>query len=300
MSAPAAGEAGPREDGGTRGHIMAGEADDDVGEAFRHLRLNPSHAARPLPANSKTPTASTNAAELFLKSACNFTTYPDLCISSLSSYSSSINNSPMLLAHTALSVSLDGARSASTAMRSMSTAGGRMSPREAGAMRDCVENVGDSIDELRDSLSEMGTLRMGKDLTYKINSIQTWVSAALTDDNSCMEGFGENRMDESVKATVRGPIVNVAHLTSNALALINALMSSTNHSSTVAPLSTKNLLEGTEGFQRLDHELDELDELQEGGDRKLVTDRFDRLDLNESSRGRGLELKWIEGSAGRA
>ncbi|XP_020674525.1 21 kDa protein [Dendrobium catenatum] len=200
------------------------------------LRLNPSHAARPLPANSKTATsASTNAAELFVKSACSSTTYPDLCVSSLSSYSSSINKSPMLLAHTALSVSLDGARSASTAMRSMSTGGGRLSPREAGAMRDCVENVGDSIDELRDSLSEMGTLRMGKDLAYKINSIQTWVSAALTDDDSCMEGFRGKRMDGTVKTAVRGPIVNVAHLTSNALALINALASSTTHSGAVAP-----------------------------------------------------------------
>ncbi|XP_020594352.1 pectinesterase inhibitor 4-like [Phalaenopsis equestris] len=73
---------------------------------------NPSEAARPLPANVNKPASSTNTAELFVRSACSSTTYPDLCISSLTSYSSSINSNPMLLAHTALSVTLDGARSA--------------------------------------------------------------------------------------------------------------------------------------------------------------------------------------------
>ncbi|MVG17220.1 plant invertase/pectin methylesterase inhibitor family protein, partial [Aeromonas jandaei] len=106
-------------------------------------------------------------AELFVKRACTSTTYPDLCLTSLSSYSTSINNSPILLAHTALSLSIDGARSTSTAMKSLSAASEpRMRPREAEAMSDCMENVGDSIEELRDSLSEMRDLRVGKNMSY--------------------------------------------------------------------------------------------------------------------------------------
>lgn len=202
------------------------------------LHAIPSESARPLPANNKPPaTSTTSGAELFVRRACTSTTYPDLCFSSLSSYSSSINSSPMLLAHTALSVSIDGARSASTAMKSMSAAaagGQRMSPREAEAMSDCVENVGDSINELRDSLSEMRDLRGGKEMGYRINSIQTWVSAALTDEDSCMDGFGGKVMDGSIKTAVRGRVVNLAHLTSNALALINAFASSAGLSDTAA------------------------------------------------------------------
>ncbi|XP_020599400.1 21 kDa protein-like [Phalaenopsis equestris] len=93
-------------------------------------------------------------------------------------------------------------------------------------MSDCMENLGDSIGQLKDSLSEMSNMRDGKDLGYKINSIQTWVSAALTDDDSCMDGFGGKSMDGSVKTAVRGRVVNVAHLTSNALAILNAVSSS--------------------------------------------------------------------------
>ncbi|PKA46494.1 21 kDa protein [Apostasia shenzhenica] len=159
----------------------------------------------------------------FIRTACSSTTYPSLCFSSLSSYASKIRSSPMILADAALNVSLEGARSASSAMRAM-TAGGQMSRREASAMSDCVENVADSVEELRHSLGKMGNLR-GKDAGFQIGSIQTWVSAALTDDSTCMDGFAGKAMDGKVKNAVNGRVANVAHLTSNALALISALAS---------------------------------------------------------------------------
>ncbi|KAG0457146.1 hypothetical protein HPP92_022303 [Vanilla planifolia] len=162
----------------------------------------------------------------FVRKACSSTTYPELCFSSLSSYASAIKNSPMLLAHTALSIALDGTRSASVAMGAISASNGHMRPREATALSDCMENVGDSIDELRESLGEMGKLSHGeKDTEFRINSIQTWVSAALTEDDTCMDSFGVSAMDGGVKAAVKGRVANVARLTSNALALVSAITS---------------------------------------------------------------------------
>ncbi|VVA93676.1 unnamed protein product [Arabis nemorensis] len=52
-----------------------------------------------------------------------------------------------------------------------------------------------------------------------ISDVQTWVSTALTDDDTCMDGFGRART--VVKDLVRQHVVKVARLTSNALALIN-------------------------------------------------------------------------------
>lgn len=101
-----------------------------------------------------------------------------------------------------------------------------MKPREAAAMRDCVEELSDSVDELRRSIDEMGRLRtLNFELT--MSDVQTWVSAALTDESTCTDGFQENSAtDGDVKAIVRGRIVQVAQLTSNALALINQLATS--------------------------------------------------------------------------
>lgn len=159
----------------------------------------------------------------FIRTRCKATTYPRLCFQSLSSHASAIKTSPMQLAYAALSVTLTGARSASTFMARLPTAHG-MTPREVGATRDCIENMGNSIDELRQSLARMGHLR-GGDFDARINDIQTWVSAALTDEDTCMDGFAGKSMNGNVKNMVRGRIVNVSRLTSNALALINGLAS---------------------------------------------------------------------------
>lgn len=97
-----------------------------------------------------------------------------------------------------------------------------MTPREIGAMRDCIEELSDSVDQLRNSMAEMAQLR-GSNFALTMNDIQTWVSAALTDDDTCMDGFAGKVMNGNSKIAVRERIVNVAHMTSNALALINSL-----------------------------------------------------------------------------
>lgn len=95
-----------------------------------------------------------------------------------------------------------------------------MKPTEVAAMQDCVEELSDTVDELRKSIDEMGKAK-GSDTQLMINDIQTWVSAALTDETTCTDGFAENSMDGNVKSEVRKNILNIAHLTSNALSLIN-------------------------------------------------------------------------------
>jgi len=157
----------------------------------------------------------------FIRTSCHKTIYPALCFSSLSPYASSIQTNPMQLAHCALSVALNAARSTSKAMKTMSTQGG-MSPRMAAAISDCMETVGDSVDELKESMEVMGNIG-GEDFGFQLNSIQTWVSAAITDDDTCMDGFEGHAMDGQVKSVVRRHVMYVSELTSNALALINSL-----------------------------------------------------------------------------
>ncbi|XP_057489388.1 21 kDa protein-like [Actinidia eriantha] len=99
-----------------------------------------------------------------------------------------------------------------------------LSPREVAAMQDCVEEVGDSVDQLRRSLGEMNQIK-GSNFVLMMSDIQTWVSAALTDVDTCSEGFSGNNMNGNMKNVVRGQIVNIAHLTSNALALVNSYAS---------------------------------------------------------------------------
>ena len=98
-----------------------------------------------------------------------------------------------------------------------------MKPREYQALRDCVDNMGDTVDQLTRSIRELGRTGQaaGQNFMWHMSNVQTWVSAALTDENTCVDGFAGHVMDGNVKAAIRRRVVSVAQVTSNALALVN-------------------------------------------------------------------------------
>ncbi|KAL0548565.1 hypothetical protein IC582_013019 [Cucumis melo] len=164
-----------------------------------------------------TPQSSTE----FIKSSCSSTTYPRLCFSSLSVHANAIQTSPRLLATAALSVSLSSVKSTTTQILKLSHSHG-LSSRDVSALNDCLEELSDSVDSLAASISEMPKLR-GSNFDLAMSNVQTWVSAALTDETTCSEGFKGKTVKGGVKAAVRSRIVNIAQLTSNALSLINRI-----------------------------------------------------------------------------
>ncbi|KAJ9679038.1 hypothetical protein PVL29_021072 [Vitis rotundifolia] len=152
--------------------------------------------------------AAEKASTEFIRTSCGTTTYPKLCYTSLSAHASVIQTSPKLLADTALAM--------------VQSHG--LKPREVAAMHDCVEELSDSIDQLRKAMGEMTQIK-GSNFGLMMNDIQTWVSAALTDEDTCTDGFAGNAMNGNLKTTVRARVVNMAHMTSNALGLINSYAS---------------------------------------------------------------------------
>ncbi|KAL5810943.1 hypothetical protein ACOSQ3_027676 [Xanthoceras sorbifolium] len=171
------------------------------------ININSSSATKPIASKTSTD---------FIKASCSYTTYPTLCFTSLASHASFIQTSPKLLAHAALNVTLSTAKSTSAMMFQLSKSL-LMKPREAEAMQDCLEELSDSVDELQRSLAEMGQIK-SSNFQLTMSDTQTWVSAALTDESTCSDGFDRNTKNGKV---VRERILNIAHLTSNALALIN-------------------------------------------------------------------------------
>lgn len=159
----------------------------------------------------------------FIKASCRATRYPSLCIDCLSAYANSIQQSERQLAEVALSVSLAKARSAAMFVVKLTRSARGLKPRELQAVKDCVDTMGDTMDQLRRSVRELG--RAGRvpsqDFVWHVGNVQTWVSAALTNENTCLDGFAGPAMDGNVKGAIRARVVNVARVTSNALALVN-------------------------------------------------------------------------------
>ena len=160
-----------------------------------------------------------------------------MCEQSLASYGGSPPpRSPRELARAALSVSADRARAASAYVGHLwsgSGAGAKGAKKgsgsrpaaAAGPVRDCLENLADSVGHLRDAAQEMGGAGMSRAGTpafkWHLSNVQTWCSAALTDENTCLDGLSSLAVDAGTRAAIRGKVVEVAQVTSNALDLVN-------------------------------------------------------------------------------
>ncbi|EOY24453.1 hypothetical protein QUC31_008769 [Theobroma cacao] len=158
----------------------------------------------------------------YIVASCKATRYPALCVQCLSGYASEIRQDEQHLARTALSVSLSKAQSAAAFVAKMTQVRG-IKPRERQAVKDCIENMGDGVDRLSKSVKELSHVgrAVGQDFMWHMSNVQTWVSAALTDENTCLDGFAGRVMDGNIKTAIRRRVVNVAQVTSNALALVN-------------------------------------------------------------------------------
>lgn len=189
--------------------------------------LSPLSSSFAASASTKPGTKSSAAAANFIKSQCSATEYPTLCVQSLSAYANKIGQSHRELAQAALSVSVARARSAKGFVaRSAKLRGLRK--REVAAVKDCLDEIGDSVDRLSKSVEEMkkvGGSKAGEEFVWHVSNVETWVSAALTDEDTCMDSFSGKELNGSVRASIRTRIVHVAQVTSNALALVTSYAS---------------------------------------------------------------------------
>lgn len=171
----------------------------------------------------------------FIRSCCNATLYPDVCYTSLSRYANAVYRDPAHLALVAIGVSLAWARRASDYFSKIThRADYGPDPRAAAALRDCSSAFGDAVDQMRGSLKQMRHLGMGpagsdgraEAVRFQLSNVQTWMSAALTNEDTCSDGFADVPNSCPVKADVCDRVSRVTKLTSNALALVNSFANS--------------------------------------------------------------------------
>ncbi|KAL2542515.1 Plant invertase/pectin methylesterase inhibitor superfamily protein [Abeliophyllum distichum] len=95
-------------------------------------------------------------------------------------------------------------------------------PRAPNALRDCFTVFTDAVEQISNSLKQLGQLgSAGKAFVFQVSNVQTWMSAALTNEETCTDGF-DDVPDCPVKTEVYDRVVKVKEFTSNALALVNS------------------------------------------------------------------------------
>ncbi|XP_052204365.1 21 kDa protein-like [Diospyros lotus] len=177
--------------------------------------------------SSELPPNSSNAAadDEFIRTSCGQTQYPDLCYASLSAYAGDVQQDPARLACAAINVSLSTARDTACFLSNISRQASSGRDRTAAALHDCVEVFHDAVAQLRGSLRQMRKLGSGGEpLKFQLSNVQTWMSAALTNEDTCTDGF-EDVPDGGVKMGVCDRVGEAKKVTSNALALVNLYVS---------------------------------------------------------------------------
>ncbi|KAK8970780.1 hypothetical protein KSP40_PGU021848 [Platanthera guangdongensis] len=155
------------------------------------------------------------------------TLYPKLCYTSLIPYAGAIRHSPLILAVTAANVSLSKIKDASTAARAIQRGS---TGRVGAALRDCVESLRTAASLTKDSVAEIKKLDPAAaagvvPVAWSASNALTWMSAALTNEDTCVDGFEDIGGAAGTAAqAVCGKVGRVRKYSSNALALLNALV----------------------------------------------------------------------------
>nr|QIR83196.1 pectin methylesterase inhibitor 2 [Cunninghamia lanceolata] len=150
--------------------------------------------------------------------ACDTALYRNVCISTLSSYPGASHANLTQLAGIAVELCLDEAKKAYEFVGNLRAQS--VNKSDQNALKDCVDLLKDTGDQLNSSLSTLTHLSSGS-FQSEIGDIQTWVSAALTNPATCIDGLQE--VNANMVPVIKAKTENVTEYMSNALAVINKL-----------------------------------------------------------------------------
>ncbi|KAE8727075.1 Ribosomal protein S4 [Hibiscus syriacus] len=129
--------------------------------------------------NDRDPTGSVES----VKTICNVTRYPVSCFTTLSPLNASKNPDPEAFLDLSLRVSITHLSDLASSFKSLNDL------HSHPALKDCLTLFDDALSQLNDSVSAM---KAKPGLTKgKMSDIQTWISAAMTDQDTCNDGLEE-------------------------------------------------------------------------------------------------------------
>lgn len=158
----------------------------------------------------------------FTEEQCRGTQYFQLCVRSLSMFATSptFTQTPEQLAQLAIRISLVRARLASQYITEVAKDLQTTKSRNYQAVIDCLQQINDGVDQLRNSVRELGKMSTDSEtdnFSWHRSNVNSWLSTAQTDALTCLDGFSGHAIRSRMKATIRAKVLNVAEVTSNAL-----------------------------------------------------------------------------------
>ncbi|KAL6952166.1 pectinesterase [Sarracenia purpurea var. burkii] len=147
---------------------------------------------------------------------CSRTQYPTLCVNSLLDFPGALSASEQDLVHISVNMTLQRIGRAFFVASEINNLD--MDALERSAYDDCIELLEDSVAQLERSLSSVRNSPDGNAPPAGSNQdVLTWLSAALTNQDTCTDGLGE--VSGRVKDNMKERLKDLSELVSNSLAI---------------------------------------------------------------------------------
>lgn len=171
----------------------------------------------------KNPTLRRNPTQA-ISNTCSKTRFPSLCINYLLDFPDSTGASEKDLVHISLNMTLQHLSKALYTSASISSTVG-INPYIRAAYTDCLELLDNSVDALARALTSAVPSSSSNGAVKPLTSsstedVLTWLSAALTNQDTCAEGFADTSGD--VKDQMTNNLKDLSELVSNCLAIFSA------------------------------------------------------------------------------
>ncbi|GLU14162.1 hypothetical protein SLE2022_307480 [Rubroshorea leprosula] len=161
-----------------------------------------------------------------IKTVCSVTPYPSSCLSSISSVASSNTTDPEVIFKLALRVVVDELTKVSVYPQQLK--GKITDTRVKAALDVCATVIDDALDRLNESVSTMEVGEGEKLLsTSKIDALKTWLSASITDQETCFDALDELNGTEhlAIHDELKTAMQNSTEFASNSLAIVTKILS---------------------------------------------------------------------------
>lgn len=155
-----------------------------------------------------------------IKAVCSQTLYPESCYNSISELNKSNTTDPEDLLKLSLQAVFNSLSGLSSMPEDLMKATSDNSTKLA--LKVCTDVLNDALDYLRDSISSMDVKSGDKLLSVtKIDDLKTWLSAALTNQDTCLDALEE--MNSTFLVDVKSKMKNSTEYASNSLAIVSKI-----------------------------------------------------------------------------